>query len=629
MKRQALVLIITLAALLGLATSVAAQDETVTESFAVLAIDSEATSGLATLASSEPNFDPSSIAVSVDGVEATTGSAAELEAVNEVTFIVDLNTRAGEEYLEQVKSSLNSAIGDLAPETRVRLVTAGEYSQIASDSNGSIEAALREINRLELDAATSLNKSVATAANLFSVSDSTRSIILISTGPETSQEAPVPDSTLVASGAQLFVVQAGSSIGSDVPGLVDQSGGVVVEAGDDLRSAVTQITQASQKRWTVEFSFAEGSSGRVPATFGNQELSFHVGSLNSGSANLLPLVAGESNGTPGFFGNRIVFFVSLFLAVGLISSGVFYFVNMVAQQRENAIDGVLSSYISDAKAPTESLSQADQLIQSAIVKRAITVAESLAERRGFTERVNQQLERADLPLRAGEVLVALSGGAVLLSVLVYAVSRSIIGSVLVLLAILTAGFFSLQMMGTRRLRKFELQLPDTLQLLAGTLRAGYSLPQGLDAVAKEMPDPIGSELAKAMSDASLGRDLEESLNDVGEKMDSPDFAWTVLALGIQREVGGNLNELLTTVADTITQRERLRGEVKALTAEGRVSAGILTMMPPSIMMIIFVMNPDYIKPLFTTVVGLILLGLGIFAGVVGLLWMKKVITIDA
>ena len=103
--------------------------------------------------------------------------------------------------------------------------------------------------------------------------------------------------------------------------------------------------------------------------------------------------------------------------------------------------------------------------------------------------------------------------------------------------------------------------------------------QGVEAVSQEVEDPMGSELRRVVTESRLGRPLEESLDGVAERMDSPDFAWAVMAIRIQREVGGNLSELLLTVADTMTQRERLRRDVAALTAEGRMSAIVLGLLP--------------------------------------------------
>ncbi|MGH8990732.1 MAG: type II secretion system F family protein, partial [Acidimicrobiia bacterium] len=126
----------------------------------------------------------------------------------------------------------------------------------------------------------------------------------------------------------------------------------------------------------------------------------------------------------------------------------------------------------------------------------------------------------------------------------------------------------------------------------------------------------------------LGRPLEDALEDTAERMSSRDFEWAVLAIRIQREVGGNLAELLSTVAETMVHRGRLRGEIKSLTAEGRISALVMGLLPVALGGALYVMNPKYIGTLFTEFVGLLMLGGAVVMAGVGLLWLKKIIKIE-
>ena len=180
----------------------------------------------------------------------------------------------------------------------------------------------------------------------------------------------------------------------------------------------------------------------------------------------------------------------------------------------------------------------------------------------------------------------------------------------------------------RRKKKFVRQLPDMLQLLAGTLRAGYSVSQGFESVSREIEDPMGRELRRVMTEARLGRLLEDALEATGRRMQSEDFEWAVMAIRIQREVGGNLAELLMTVSDTMTQRERLRRDVAALTAEGRMSAIVLGCLPPGLALVMYVMNPTYIGRLFQDSIGIAMLVGAVLMMLIGFAWMKKVITIE-
>ena len=131
----------------------------------------------------------------------------------------------------------------------------------------------------------------------------------------------------------------------------------------------------------------------------------------------------------------------------------------------------------------------------------------------------------------------------------------------------------------RRLSAFNAQLAETLGLMAGGLQAGLSLPQAVDSVVREGNEPMAGELRRALVEQRLGVDITDALEGVGERMESEDFGWVVMAIRIQREVGGNLAEILHTVADTLREREYLRRQVRALSAEGRLSGYILAGLP--------------------------------------------------
>ena len=167
-----------------------------------------------------------------------------------------------------------------------------------------------------------------------------------------------------------------------------------------------------------------------------------------------------------------------------------------------------------------------------------------------------------------------------------------------------------------------------MNLLAGSIRAGFSFMQGLEAVANEAPDPMGRELQRAFSEARLGRDIDFALEECAERMENKDLHWVVLALRIQREVGGNLAELLDTVASTMTQRERLRREVQSLTAEGRFSAIVLSIMPFFFLAAFQVLQPNYVPELFKEAIGIFaLIGSGVGV-VVGWFWLQKIVNIE-
>jgi tight adherence protein B len=256
------------------------------------------------------------------------------------------------------------------------------------------------------------------------------------------------------------------------------------------------------------------------------------------------------------------------------------------------------------------------------------MTEEFARRGGVLQTVEAKLEQANLPLRPPEALFFYVAGAMIVSLLALALTQALPATLLVALLALLLPPAIVNIMGARRRKAFESQLPDTLQLLASTLRAGYSLMQGVEAISQEVSEPMRRELARVVTEARLGRPLEDSMNAVAERMQSGDFAWAVMAVGIQREVGGNLSELLLTVSETMTERERLRRDVNGLTAEGRVSAMVLAALPVGLGMFITAANPGYLSPLFTTTTGLVLIVGGMILMGLGFLWMWKIIRIE-
>jgi tight adherence protein B len=179
-----------------------------------------------------------------------------------------------------------------------------------------------------------------------------------------------------------------------------------------------------------------------------------------------------------------------------------------------------------------------------------------------------------------------------------------------------------------RLREFQAQLPGTLNLLSGSMRAGFSFAQGLESVANEATQPTRRELQRVFTESRLGRPIEDALEDSAQRMTSVDLMWAVMAIRIQREVGGNLAELLDTVADTMTQRERLRLEIKALTAEGRFSGWILGIFPVAFAGVLYLIQPDYMGVLFQESIGIMAVIASAVMTFIGFIWLRKILQIE-
>jgi tight adherence protein B len=179
----------------------------------------------------------------------------------------------------------------------------------------------------------------------------------------------------------------------------------------------------------------------------------------------------------------------------------------------------------------------------------------------------------------------------------------------------------------RRQAAFADQLDDSLQLMAGSLRAGHSLLRAVDAVSQDAPSPTAEEFARIVNETRVGRDLGDSLDEVAARMGSDDFTWIAQAIAIHREVGGNLAEVLDAVGQTIRERNAIRRQVKALSAEGKLSALVLGGLPFAIIAFLSLTNPAYVAKFTQSIIGYGMIAAAVVLMLMGGFWLKKTVAI--
>jgi len=188
-------------------------------------------------------------------------------------------------------------------------------------------------------------------------------------------------------------------------------------------------------------------------------------------------------------------------------------------------------------------------------------------------------------------------------------------------------YYLLKFKKKRRLKKFEKQLPEALDLLARGLKAGHAFASGLQLVAAEMENPIGMEFFKTFKEYNHGLDLNTALLNLCSRMDLRDLRYFTTAVMIQRETGGNLTEILEQISALIRERFKLRNQIQALTAEGRLSGWILVLMPPGLALIIYKANPEYMSMLVTHPVGKMMAMTACFFQALGMICIRKIVNI--
>jgi tight adherence protein B len=245
------------------------------------------------------------------------------------------------------------------------------------------------------------------------------------------------------------------------------------------------------------------------------------------------------------------------------------------------------------------------------------------EDKRFTTKVQRDLARANLKLRVAEYYYIRIGASLALGVILFVFRDPLSGIVGFLVGYMLPRFW----VGRRisgRLNAFNKQLPDTITLLSNSLRAGSSFLQSIELVSREGTPPMSEEMGRVVREVNLGLGMEEALHNLVRRIKSDDLDLMVTAIGIQQQVGGNLAEILDTIAFTIRERVRIKGDINTLTAQGRVSGYLVAFLPIGLGVALNAINPAFMAPLFTETIGRILIGVGAVMMTIGFLAIRKI-----
>jgi tight adherence protein B len=250
----------------------------------------------------------------------------------------------------------------------------------------------------------------------------------------------------------------------------------------------------------------------------------------------------------------------------------------------------------------------------------------LLDGKEFTSSVAVLLARAGARLSVGEF--------VLLSLVCAGIGFlvghriGLLAAVLVAIMLGSIPYLNLQRKATARFKQFQAQLPDAIEMLVNAMKSGYSLQAAIKFAGDEMPEPLGPEFARVYDEQRLGLEMRNALLKLQERVDTLDCKMFVTALLLQRETGGNLAEVLTNLATLMRERVGLRGQIDTLTAEPKLSAAVLALMPVVLFILVSSLNRDYMAPLWTTPIGRLLTGYGLVSVILGYIVLRKIGQID-
>jgi tight adherence protein B len=512
----------------------------------------------------------------------------------------------------------------LRDDDEVALVTFADRVRIVSDYTSDHGAIAEAAADLEAAGETALYDGLRAATDLTKGRPAQqRNVVVLSDGGDTASRAglsSVLDGTALER-ATVYAVALKSAEYSptSLARVADASGGRMLATSDsgELVSLFADLAQALASRYELRFVHpdpdallaeidvqVESGSGSISGT-----RSFVLGEPNS---------EGQGAGSP----RDMVLLVSLLVMV--FASGFALIGSLMAAKKRRSSPAQRVAWYEAG--PGDGPASED-LINAAVLQRAKDLATSLAGRAGFLERIEREVDAAGMRWRGGEVIVAsfLLGtvGAFLGWVLMGWILGLIVG-----VAGMVAPALTVKYKASVRRREFQKQLSDVLLVMSGALRAGYSLQQAIQAVGDDARPPAAEEFRRAMAEVRLGASLDDALDSLSRRIGIVDFEWTVLAIQIQREVGGDLAEIFEIISGTLRERERLRAQVKALTAEGKISGIILGVLPFAMAGYLLLSNPEYLEPLYTTVKGKIMVGGSSVLMLFGFFWMRKIIRIE-
>ncbi len=554
----------------------------------------------------------------------------------EVVLLIDTSLSMKGNGISAARTSATNFLKALPPEVAVGVVTFDNTVSLISPLTTDRALLTTMIARLAARGETAMYDALAFGTGLFSGGTADRQFVLLSDGGDTVSKTSLADAVTIATGIRTNVIELAGS--EPNPAALQQisaaNTGTLTAATDPagLNAAYLQVANSLINRYRLVFQSAATAAAnyliRLTTTAGPVELSTTASApttVVTPAPNGVPVTSATPNSVPGTQSAipvagaassgsnrnssdtlRLMGAAAIFLALTLL---LLLVLPLEARRRRVA---PLGPGRAETNTPPKNLGAGI----SGFVDRYL-------ERRGHRRGLALELETAAISLRPGEFLVLTFVVALVVTLIMNSIA-GVVGAAfsLVMTPLLIRAV--LDGRAERRRRAFAEQLPDVLQVLVTSLRGGFGLPQALDAVANQSNEPAASEFKRVLFEIRIGRDPGEALTATAERMKSRDFDWVVSAIQINREVGGELALILETLGETVRERQKMRRQIRSLTAEGRISAYILIALPPLLVVAISVLNPGYFKPM-SKAPGPVLIVMGVCMLLIGWVWMRRMI----
>lgn len=574
----------------------------------------------------------SDVSVQIDGkaVDATASTVSAGDVSRSTILVVDASNSMRGQKFAAATDAVTAFLATAPPDVMIGMVAFAGKVGTTVEPTTDRTALLDEFKSLVLAQGTGVYDALSQAITMAG-SDGSRSLLLLSDGADTGSEVSLEE--VAESAAQSEVVVdvvslANAAKAEDLAQLAADTNGRVIPADSGALSQVlTAQADALAQQLLVKFELPDGVSGEA-------DIAVTVEGSGTTYADSAFVNVGDSVSDAGpqatVVGKPLVSTSMMLVGAGALFLGLsalLWAMISGTTGRRSSVDRRLNAYLAGGDGKPDAGKGGRRAADSTAIKDSAVALTGRMVNTDLETRISRRLTGAGSSLTAAEWVLLHAAIAVGAAAACFFLMGAAMGVLGLLLGIVLPWIY-LKWRHGRRLAAFNGQLAETLGLMAGGLQAGLSLPQAVDTVVREGNEPMAGELRRALVEQRLGIDITDALDGVGDRMESADFDWVVMAVRIQREVGGNLAEILHTVAGTLREREYLRRQVKALSAEGRLSGYILTGLPPLIGVYMYFVNPDYIRLLYTTLPGYIMLTLAVLLLGLGAFMMSKIAKVE-
>ncbi|MEV6965466.1 VWA domain-containing protein [Hamadaea sp. NPDC051192] len=548
-----------------------------------------------------------------------------------VALVIDTSGSMNGEPLSAAKSAAASFLSALPADIQVGVVTAGSPALVVVRATADRTRARSAVAGVQAKGETALYDAVRAAADVLNGQYDEKRIVVLSDGADTASSVGYEDARKAAGAIPVDTIafKTQEATAAVLANLSQATGGKAYRAGDPqaLTGVFTQAAGAFSAQLLVRVTIPpelQGKDGTLvisaKAGTGTAATDMRL-SFVPDTRKATPLVGVRSGGIPDWMLYSLLGVIFL----GLLIAGVLLIGPLLTADARRRRFAQVEQFSTRSRPAPPPPVEAD----TAIAQTALQLSQQVMRQTNVEGRLARQIELASLRMLPHEWLL-LRLGAVAVGALLFALLFVPwwIGVVLGALAGWGATAVYHRVRAGRRATAFAAGLPDALQLVIGSLRSGFSLAQAVEAMTHEIGGSMQAEFGRALGEVRLGAEIEDALERVAQRMHNKDLAFAVVAVKVQREVGGNLAEVLTTTVNTMRERATLQRQVKALSAEGRLSAYVLIGLPFAVLLYMLAVKGSYLLPLVETPMGIAMsVGGAVLLGI-GIAWLLKVVKVE-